>query len=122
MPASSTGYVTTEEYMLTFVKLDPTIEDSYTIDIVVNNQRYTLNILDTVGAYEYLHLRDKSIRANEGFILIYSISSRPSFTQIQGLYNQIQQVKKPLYPHASSQVPIMLVGNKIDIVKREVSL
>ncbi|KAG4426936.1 hypothetical protein IFR05_017581, partial [Cadophora sp. M221] len=55
------------------------------------------------------------------FILVYSISSRLSFARIQGLYDQIQQIKKSTHPHVS-QVPIMLVGNKVDIAKRKVSL
>jgi GTPase SAR1 family protein len=77
---------------------------------------------DTTGADEYLHLRDGWIRANEGFILVYSISSRLSFTRIQGLYDQIQQIKKSPHPHTSFPVPIMLVGNKVDSAKRRVSL
>jgi GTPase KRas protein len=119
-PASSVRCFTVKECVLTFVKFDPTIEDSHKIDVVVNDQQCTLEILDTAGADEYLHLRDRWIRATEGFILVYSISSRSSFRRIRGLYDQIQQVKKS--PHASSQVPIMLVGNKVDMAKRRVSL
>ena len=103
------------------MKFDPTIEDFYTIDVVVNDQQCTLEILDTAGVDEYSHLRDGWIRANEGFILVYSISSRLSFAGIQGLYDQIQQIKKLTHPHVS-QVPIILVGNKVDIAKRKVSL
>ncbi|PVH69547.1 ras-domain-containing protein [Cadophora sp. DSE1049] len=105
-----------------FVKeCDPTIEDSYTIGVVVNNQQCTLEILDTAGVDEYSHLKDGWIRANEGLILVYSISSRLSFARIQGLYDQIQQIKKSTHPRIS-QVPIILVGNKFDIAKRKVSL
>ncbi|KAH6667757.1 ras family-domain-containing protein [Halenospora varia] len=103
-------------------EFDPTIEDSYTIGVVVNDQQCTLEILDTAGADEYLYLRDGWIRANEGFILVYSISSTLSFTRIQGLYDQIQQIKKSPHPHTSPPVPIMLVGNKVDTAKRRVSL
>jgi GTPase KRas protein len=104
------------------MKYDPTIEDSYIIEVVVNDQQCTLEIIDTAGVDEYSHFRDEWIRANEGFILVYSISSRPSFTRIQGLYDQIQQIKKSTHPHTSSRVPIVLVGNKVDIAKRKVSL
>jgi small GTP-binding protein len=69
------------------------------------------------GGDEYRHLRDTYIRCNEAFVLVYSISSRSSFTRIQGLYDEIQQAKKP----PSSQVPIILVGNKADMVERAVS-
>ena len=104
------------------MKYDPTIEDSYVIKVVVNDQQCTLEIIDTAGVDEYSHFRDEWIRANEGFILVYSISSRPSFTRIQGLYDQIQQIKKSTHPHTSSRVRIILVGNKVDIAKRKVSL
>ncbi len=104
------------------MKYDPTIEDSHIIKVVVNDQQCTLEIIDTAGVDEYSHFRDEWIRANEGFILVYSISSRPSFTRIQGLYDQIQQIKKSTHPHTSSRVPIILVGNKVDITKRKVSL
>ena len=83
--------------------------------------RCELKILDTAGADEYLNLRDNWIQISEGFMLVYSISSKGSFTRIQGLYDRIQQIKN-LRPHTSSQVPIMLVGNKVDAAQREVSV
>jgi GTPase KRas protein len=104
------------------MKYDPTIEDSYIMEVVVNDQQCTLEIIDTAGVDEYSHFGDEWIRANEGFILVYSISSRLSFTRIQGLYDQIQKIKKSTHPHSSSRVPIVLVGNKVDIAKRKVSL
>jgi len=98
-----------------------------------------LEVLDTAGQEEYTALRDQWIRDGEGFVLVYSISSRPSFTRIQKFYKQIQRVKEssqsgsPTYPgsplSASSMggsgfgpAPVMLVGNKCDrVTEREVS-
>lgn len=103
-----------------------------------------LEVLDTAGQEEYTALRDQWIRDGEGFILVYSISSRSSFTRIQKFHNQIQRVKEsaaagsPTYPGSplsqtasgglggatahSGPVPVMLVGNKCDkIADREVS-
>ena len=93
-----------------------------------------LEVLDTAGQEEYTALRDQWIRDGEGFVLVYSISSRSSFTRIKVFHHQIQRVKEscassPSYPGspistASSQlpVPIMLVGNKSDrVTEREVS-
>lgn len=63
-------------------------------------------------------------------MLVYSISSRSSFTRIQQFYHQIQRVKKssssfpgsPLSVAAPKRlVPVMLVGNKSDREEREVS-
>lgn len=93
-----------------------------------------LEVLDTAGQEEYTALRDQWIRDGEGFVLVYSISSRSSFTRIKRFHHQIQRVKEsctssPSYPGppisaASPQmpVPVMLVGNKSDrVTEREVS-
>ncbi|KMU80012.1 GTPase HRas [Coccidioides immitis RMSCC 3703] len=99
-----------------------------------------LEVLDTAGQEEYTSLRDQWIRDGEGFVLVYSITSRSSFTSIQKFYNQIQLVKESASSgsptgagYLSSQmngsnsgppqpVPVMLVGNKCDkAVERAVS-
>lgn len=98
-----------------------------------------LEVLDTAGQEEYTALRDQWIRDGEGFVLVYSISSRSSFARIQKFHHQIQRVKEsslsgsPTYPGSplsSSSVgpgpygpaPVMLVGNKCDrVTEREVS-
>jgi len=98
-----------------------------------------LEVLDTAGQEEYTALRDQWIRDGEGFVLVYSISSRSSFARIHQFHKQIQRVKEssqsgsPTYPgsplSASSMgggsygpAPVMLVGNKCDrVTEREVS-
>lgn len=93
-----------------------------------------LEVLDTAGQEEYTALRDQWIRDGEGFVLVYSISSRSSFTRITRFHKQIQRVKEsssssPSYPGSPisaiappASVPIMLVGNKSDrVTEREVS-
>lgn len=42
-----------------------------------------LEVLDTAGQEEYTALRDQWIRDGEGFILVYSITSRNSFKRIE---------------------------------------
>lgn len=97
-----------------------------------------LEVLDTAGQEEYTALRDQWIRDGEGFVLVYSITSRSSFTRIHKFYNQIQRVKEasnagsptgPSYlnpqfalPPPTGPVPLVLVGNKTDkITERTVS-
>lgn len=98
-----------------------------------------LEVLDTAGQEEYTALRDQWIRDGEGFVLVYSISSRSSFARIQKFHHQIQRVKESSYsgspsypgsPLATSSggsgsygpAPVMLVGNKCDrVTEREVS-
>lgn len=97
-----------------------------------------LEVLDTAGQEEYTALRDQWIRDGEGFVLVYSISSRSSFSRIQKFHHQIQRVKEsaaagsPTYPGSPlsttmgsstfGPAPVMLVGNKCDrVTEREVS-
>lgn len=118
---------------------DPTIEDSYRKQVVIDQQSCMLEVLDTAGQEEYTALRDQWIRDGEGFVLVYSITSRSSFTRIRKFYSQIQRVKESSTassptaaaylsaPHSPTgmsghQAPVMLVGNKSDrATEREVS-
>ncbi|VVT49921.1 uncharacterized protein SAPINGB_P002510 [Magnusiomyces paraingens] len=88
---------------------DPTIEDSYRKQVVIDDDPATLEVLDTAGQEEYTALRDQWIREGEGFILVYSITSRSSFTRIKTFFNQIQRVKEDAEPYS-----VVIVGNKSD--------
>ena len=61
---------------------DPTIEDSYRKQVVIDQQSCMLEVLDTAGQEEYTALRDQWIRDGEGFVLVYSITSRSSLSLI----------------------------------------
>jgi GTPase KRas len=106
--------------------------------VQIDGQSCMLEVLDTAGQEEYTALRDQWIRDGEGFVLVYSISSRSSFTRIQKFHHQIQRVKEsaaagsPTYPGSPlsqtmgsstfGPAPVMLVGNKCDrVTEREVS-
>ncbi|KAF8930742.1 Ras GTPase ras2 [Dissophora ornata] len=96
---------------------DPTIEDSYRKQVVIDGQSCVLEVLDTAGEEEYASLRDQWIRNGEGFLLVYSISERSTFERIKRFRDQITRAK------GSDNAPLMLVGNKSDRVReREVSM
>ncbi|GBC13065.2 small G-protein Ras2 [Rhizophagus irregularis DAOM 181602=DAOM 197198] len=95
---------------------DPTIEDSYRKQVIIDDEPCVLEVLDTAGQEEYTALRDQWIRDGEGFLLVYSISSRSTFERVERFRDQITRVKD------TDNVPLMLVGNKCDkITEREVS-
>ncbi|MDP2435649.1 MAG: GTP-binding protein [archaeon] len=95
---------------------DPTIEDSYRKQVVIDDESCLLEILDTAGQEEFTALRDQWIRDCEGFVIIYSITSRSSFEQVSTFKEQVMRVKD------ADSLPMMLVGNKCDLeMKREVS-
>lgn len=75
-----------------------------------------LDVLDTAGQEEYSAMREQYMRTGEGFLLVYSITSRQSFDEIQTFQQQILRVKDKDY------FPIIIVGNKCDLDgEREVS-
>ncbi len=110
-----------------FVKTyDPTIDDSYRKKVVIDRETCWIEVLDTAGQEEYTALRDQWVRDGEGFVLVYSISSRSSFNRIQRFYNQIGRVKMVSSSTSSARYtehfPIMLVGNNCErTTEREVS-
>jgi GTPase KRas protein len=69
---------------------DPTIEDSYRRNVVVQGE--TL-ILDTAGQEEFSALREQRIRDSEGFLLIYDVTSRASLDCLELMLAQIARTK-----------------------------
>ncbi|KAA6413694.1 MAG: Ras family [Lasallia pustulata] len=120
---------------------DPTIEDFYRKQVVIDSQSCMLEVLDTAGQEEYTALREQWIRDGEGFVLVYSITSRSSFSHIPKFHHQIQNIKEsssasspigaghlsspiqsPIVTGGGGHVLVMLVGNKSDeVTEREVS-
>ncbi|KAE9984738.1 hypothetical protein EG328_008355 [Venturia inaequalis] len=95
---------------------DPTLEDSYRKQIVIDDEVALADVLDTAGQEEYSAMREQYMRTGEGFILVYSITSRDSFDEMKTFHKQILQVKK------EDSWPMILVGNKNDLpTEREVS-
>lgn len=98
--------------LLKFYKYDPTLEDSYRKQCVIDEQTCVLEVLDTAGQEEYTALREQWIRDGDVYLLVYSISSRSTFEGIRKFYRQMQHVKK-FAPQAI--LPIILVANKCDL-------
>ena len=95
---------------------DPTIEDSYRKQAVIDGKVVIMDILDTAGQEEYSAMREQYMRTGEGFLLVYSVTSRTSFEELMTFYQQIQRVKDADY------VPVVVVGNKSDLEdERQVS-
>ncbi|KAF9462826.1 ras protein [Collybia nuda] len=88
---------------------DPTIEDSYRKQCVIDDEVALLDILDTAGQHEYGAMRDQYMRTGEAFLLVYSITSRLSFDELPHLQQQILRVKD------QETFPMLLVANKCDL-------
>ncbi|KAF9053259.1 ras family-domain-containing protein [Panaeolus papilionaceus] len=88
---------------------DPTIEDSYRKQCVIDEEVALLDILDTAGQDEYLAMREHYMRTGEGFLLVYAINSRGSFHELTGFHEQILRIKD------QDWFPVVIVGNKCDL-------
>uniref|UniRef100_A0A3B3T691 RAS related 2 n=2 Tax=Paramormyrops kingsleyae TaxID=1676925 RepID=A0A3B3T691_9TELE len=124
-PASCERYTA---YALMFVSLsssfqsyfvtdyDPTIEDSYTKQCVIDERAARLDILDTAGQEEFGAMREQYMRTGEGFLLVFSVTDRGSFEEIYKFQRQILRVKD------RDEFPMILVGNKADLeLQRQVT-
>ncbi|CAJ0642412.1 11384_t:CDS:2, partial [Entrophospora sp. SA101] len=110
------GDINVGKTALTIQTYDPTIVASYKKQTVTDDQPYVIDVLETAGQGEYTPLWDQLIREGEGFLLVYSISSRSTFEQVEKFKDQIIRVK------GSNKIPLILIGNKCDKhTEREVS-
>jgi len=88
---------------------DPTIEDSYRRQFMVDERPCHLDILDTAGQEEYSALRDNYMRTGQGFLVVFAVNSRGSFAEIPGFVKHIHEVKD------LDEVPLVVIGSKCDL-------
>ncbi|KIO21161.1 hypothetical protein M407DRAFT_130306 [Tulasnella calospora MUT 4182] len=83
--------------------------DSYRKQCVIDEEVALLDVLDTAGQEEYGAMREQYMRTGEGFLLVYSITSRNSFEEISTFHQQILRVKD------KDSFPVIVIGNKCDL-------
>ena len=90
---------------------DPTIEDSYRKQTVIDNETVLLDILDTAGQDEYSAMRDQYMRTGQGFILVFDVTSRATFDELAVFAEQVSRAKDANL----GDVPLVVVANKCDL-------
>jgi len=88
---------------------DPTIEDAFRHQTVIDGSTCMLDILDTAGQEDMKMLRRQWVQDRDGFVLVYSMVDRRSFEEISYFINLIQTSK------AGKQVPLVFCANKSDL-------
>nr|AAV69395.1 Ras-related protein R-Ras2 [Aedes aegypti] len=88
---------------------DPTIEDSYTKQCVIDDVPAKLDILDTAGQEEFSAMREQYMRSGEGFLLVFAVTDHASFDEMYKFHKQILRVKD------RDEFPMLMVGNKSDL-------
>ncbi|KAJ3435419.1 ras-like protein [Anaeramoeba flamelloides] len=94
----------------TFIsEYDPTLEETYRKTITINGKCCLLDILDTAGQERYHTLESHYVRNGDGFIIVYSITSKATFSNVRKLYDLVLRVKD------SDSFPTVILGNKNDL-------
>lgn len=95
--------------------IEPLMDHCYRKPVRLFQKETLLNIIDLT--FHELTALNKYILDSNGFLLIYDITSKSSFDDLKVFREKILEIKN------SNEVPLVIVGNKIDLQeKREVSL
>jgi len=86
----------------------PTIHDNYPATVIIDGKSIKVGIYDTAGQSEYDLLRPLGYPQTGAFILCFSIDNQAS-------YNNVYSKWWPELRHYGRDVPIILVGTKVDL-------
>lgn len=92
---------------------DPTIEECFQTKFQLDNKKIVLDIIDTAGQEEFAGFRDVTLHYGDGFLIVYAVDDAISWKNAQELKGKIDRIK-------SDAMPVLVLGNKIDLEKREV--
>ncbi|KAF4983083.1 hypothetical protein FZEAL_1430 [Fusarium zealandicum] len=83
--------------------------------IKYKGQDFSTEIVDTAGQDEYSILNSKHFIGIHGYMLVYSVSSLPSFEMVQVIREKILNHLWNVVTQGTESVPIVIVGNKSDL-------
>lgn len=96
---------TTNEFPEKYI---PTIFDTYSKDMELDDQEITLALWDTAGEEDYDRLRPLSYQRTNVLLVCFSIDSPVSLRNVKEKWC-------PEVKHFLPEVPFILVGNKLDL-------
>ena len=86
----------------------PTIYNTIEKEVIIDNMKVELEVVDTIGCEEYRDIRHALYPGTDLFIICYSVNSRISFERV-GLY----WINEIIY--TSPGTSYIIVGTKIDL-------
>ena len=92
--------------------------DSFTKDEIIDDKTIRIKIWDTAGQERYKSLTKGFFRNAEGVMLVYDVTNSETY---ENLKFWLQSIKNNTSPDMG-EIPIILIGNKIDCEDREVKL
>lgn len=101
---------------------DPTIEDSYSTNRVVDGKNYRLDIIDTAGQEEYRDMLGSLFSSDntiDGYLLVYEITSRTSLENLE-YFDELIEKNIDLRPDNAIKPVKIVAGNKCDLSEHRV--
>ena len=89
----------------------PTVEEKYDCTINVRGEEINMSLQDTMGQEAFRQITQSFYQGCQAIIICYDVSDKESFTKVP---SWMEEIKK--YCTNSNFIPIVLVGNKCDIV------
>ncbi|XP_036593316.1 GTPase HRas-like [Trichosurus vulpecula] len=87
---------------------DPTVEDSYCTQLVVDGETCQLDIIDNTGNKEHQAWRHQFMHHGEGFLCVYAVDDIKSFVDVN-ICDQLHKMKD------ADHVPFVFTANKTDL-------
>ena len=82
---------------------------------IINNKHIRVKIWDTAGQEQYKSITKSFYKNSDGIVIVYDVHDKKSFEKVQDWVQSLNE-----YTDSSKKIPVILVGNKIDL-EREVS-
>eukprot|EP01059_Diplonema_ambulator_P030245 TRINITY_DN5091_c0_g1_i2.p1 TRINITY_DN5091_c0_g1~~TRINITY_DN5091_c0_g1_i2.p1 ORF type:complete len:220 (+),score=30.61 TRINITY_DN5091_c0_g1_i2:35-694(+) len=99
---------------------DATVEDSYRKTAEVDGKACQLSILDTAGQEEYGAFMKMYYEKGDGFLLVYNVLDAHSMSVVEEIHRKLVDSREadlgPSNCPDGCKVPIVLVGNQIDLL------
>ncbi|KAF9928282.1 Ras- protein Rab-18 [Linnemannia zychae] len=90
-------------------EISATIGVDFKVKVIdVDGKKYKLTIWDTAGQERFRTLTSSYYRGAQGVILVYDVTNRDSFNDLQTWFNELDTYC------SSKEVVRMIVGNKVD--------
>lgn len=87
----------------------PTVFDNYSANVMVGDEKITINLWDTAGQEEYDKLRPLSYTQTDIFLICFSVVEPTSFENVKNKW--IPEIRH----HTPKETQILLVGTKSDL-------
>ncbi|KAL8613643.1 hypothetical protein ACOMHN_029735 [Nucella lapillus] len=95
---------------------DQSAENKYKCTTMIEGESIAFELLDTRSTKEDHGAREDVLRWADGFMLVYSVTSRHSFQILAELRRKVEEAKR------AAHVPVIVVANKADLAHyREVT-